>query len=528
MSGILNDSNHEICAFKVNQWLDSWDNVQYDNINKRKPLPFFYLFSISAVRLKKLCGIERRSTVDGLPRAEDKGVQRRHSPERSTLIREYVSNGSPYSELSQSKQNSGKYENLKKPGWLPTAIVVNILKPNEIRKNKKLHVDDSILIEEGDSSNAKIKFPKNFTSLDWKPNELHPIEVIDGQHRLWAFENELKEINFDLPVVAFYGLDQGWQAYLFWMINIKPKKINTSLAFDLYPLLRTAEWLDDVHEGLSVYRETRAQELTESFWSNPQSPWYHRINMLGDPGQRGIITQAGWIRSLIATFIKDTKNQRRQIGGLYGTKIADNDVLQWDRAQQAAFILFVGQLLNEKIRNLDEPWIESVRKYESTNASKKSQDNDEDTQSAGLEIKLDPAFVSEASLLSTDIGNRGFLYTVNDLCFIRSNDLGLNSWLFDEDYEATDEQAVRDYIIDLKKNQEIFRFMDDLTEKMAKYDWRTAVAPDLTDDQVLLKSAFRGGPGYKSMRRDLLKKIINQTGPASIAAEEVLAILEGR
>jgi hypothetical protein len=45
-------------------------------------------------------------------------------------------------------------------------------------------------------------------------------------------------------LVAFHGLDLSWQAYLFWTINIKPKRINPSLAFDLYPLLRSENWLD--------------------------------------------------------------------------------------------------------------------------------------------------------------------------------------------------------------------------------------------------------------------------------------------
>ncbi len=80
--------------------------------------------------------------------------------------------------------------------------------------------------------------------------------------------------------MAFYGLDVSWQAYLFWTINIKPKRINPSLAFDLYPLLRAEDWLDKA-EGHYVYRESRSQELTEALWSNPDSPWYDRINMLG-------------------------------------------------------------------------------------------------------------------------------------------------------------------------------------------------------------------------------------------------------
>ena len=34
-----------------------------------------------------------------------------------------------------------------------------------------------------------------------------PIEIIDGQHRLLAFEESAGLEGFELPVVAFYGLD---------------------------------------------------------------------------------------------------------------------------------------------------------------------------------------------------------------------------------------------------------------------------------------------------------------------------------
>src|ERR1700722_3363273 len=134
------------------------------------------------------------------------------------------------------------------------------------------------------------------------PSRLPPFEVIDGQHRLWAFEGASKLENFELPVVAFVGLDISWQAYLFYTINIKPKKINTSLAFDLYPLLRTEDSLERF-EGTAIYRETRAQEITEALWSYPKSPWHRRIDMLGEGGRKHV-TQAAWVRSLTATFVK--------------------------------------------------------------------------------------------------------------------------------------------------------------------------------------------------------------------------------
>src|SRR6202012_1693477 len=125
---------------------------------------------------------------------------------------------------------------------------------------------------------ATLHLPQGGVTADGIP----PIEVIDGQHRLFAFDDPDADVeDYHLPVVAFHGLDISWQAYLFWTININPKKINPSLAFDLYPLLRSEDWLDRA-ESHPIYRETRAQELTEILWSHPSSAWYDKINMLGE------------------------------------------------------------------------------------------------------------------------------------------------------------------------------------------------------------------------------------------------------
>ena len=46
-------------------------------------------------------------------------------------------------------------------------------------------------------------------------------------------------------------------------------------------------------EGPVIYRETRAQELVDLLYSYPQSPWFQRINMLGESGLgRRMVSQA--------------------------------------------------------------------------------------------------------------------------------------------------------------------------------------------------------------------------------------------
>ena len=390
------NKNKTIPALKVRQWSRGWDDVSFSaQSHQRKPDPHFYVLSLSAVELRALCGISRRQVAGMQPRAADLGIQRQHDPERSQEISKFVEFGYPWSTLSESKRNSPEFNDLRKPGWLPTAIVVSILGKNEARGGQRLASADEITITE-DGEICRVSLPYQKWEKGWRPTGIPPIEVIDGQHRLWAFTDE-DDPEFELPVVAFYNLDISWQAYLFWTINIKPKRINVSLAFDLYPLLRGEEWLDR-GEGHAVYRETRSQELTEALWSNRRSPWYDRINMLGERQARGV-SQAAWIRSLMATFVRPWAGKGKRTGGLFGSRIGDDDeVLGWSRAQQAAFLIAAWSAFREKVTKDPEiPWVKALIVADQA----KSKDH--------------PAFYGPYSLIPTDQGVRGFLHVLNDV-----------------------------------------------------------------------------------------------------------------
>lgn len=495
-----------IPALKVRQWKPQWDKVVFDvEEHRRKPQPHFYLFSLSAADLKLLSGIQRR-TLDGtILRSEDLGIQRRHDKDRSDEIGKFLDYGFPWSDLSQAQRKSDDYVTLRKPGWLPTAIIVNILPPGEVRNEKSVAKEDLIEVDDhGDS--PTITLPKNFDPKTWKPKQLPPLEVIDGQHRLWAFEEKTPDSNFELPVVAFYGLDISWQAYLFYTINIKPKKISGSLAYDLYPLLRTEDWLEKF-DGHSIYRETRAQELTEALWANSLSPWHHRINMLGESGLKGMVSQAAWIKSLLATYVKRWEEKEGRVGGLFGARLGSHEqILNWSRAQQAAFLIMVGQKIRGAIADSKDKWAMSLRKSESHSSS------------------YDGAFLSSYSLLNTDQGIRGILYATNDLTFVLAKELELRKWEIDENAAALDEQAVKEALQSLNK-QKVAPFVEQIASSLSSFDWRTSSAPGLSLEESTLKAALRGSGGYKVLRLQLLQLLSKEKGDVGKAAKNVITYL---
>jgi DGQHR domain-containing protein len=490
--------NLSIPAIVVRQWLHEWDYVHFSQTDelRRKPEPTFFVFSLPAQQLRKLADIYPRQA--NKPRAEDTAIQRIHDPKRSAEIRRFVHGGFPWSDLSDKQKQLEEYKDLRMPGWLPTAIIANILSEDVRKGDAQISPEDVIHIQMTGNSSAELLLPQGISNPSWHPR-VAPIEIIDGQHRLRAFDDEESlSGTYELPIVAFYNLDVTWQAYLFYTINIKPKKINASLAFDLYPILRIQDWLEKSPTGPAIYRETRAQELTEVLWSHPDSPWYKRINMLGERGA-GSVTQAAFIRTLMSSFVKRLEGRGISIGGLFGSELHHNqqDVLRWTRPQQAALLVLIWQSIAGAIKESTEFWALDLRKIAAVNP----EDDKEDSS-------LDSAFTSKYSLLATDQGVRGLLQVTNDLCYVGADKLKLGKWEWDEVFEddGINIESVSTALRELRRRP-VSKFISTVAYELTKFDWRTSSTPNLNDRERRSQLVYRGSSGYKEIRRQLLYQL---------------------
>lgn len=502
-------SNHKIQMFKVNQWLDGWNDIDFTSEPmRRKPDPYFFIFSIDIRLLKYLSDIHRRRA--NKRRSEDFSIQRGHEEKRSQEIMRFVQGGFPWSTLSDSVKNNPENEHLKMPGILPTAIVANILGPSERRGNNSIKLEDLINIENIDSSMPSLVIPETIFEENWDP-DLKPIEIIDGQHRLMAFdETERIDGDFEVPVVAYYNLDRTWQAYLFYVINIKPKKINTSLGYDLYPLLRSQTWLENSKDGLTVYRETRAQELVEALWLYNQSPWYDKINMLGS-SEGSNISQAAFIRAISDTYLR--RNVKKKISGLF-TDVLPNknfEEIRWVRAQQAAFLILLWEQIALNASSSEEPWARSLKN-----------ENVETIFVDSLEAKnanllINDAFLSKNSMLSRDQGVTGISMFTNDLFFIAANyfnDFDFNEidWKGDIDERQIEISSI-DYAIEQFKITSLFGLIKDVSQELMTFDWRMPTANFENSIQQDLQKKYKGTGGYREIWRDLLNKFEQSSNP---------------
>lgn len=502
---------------RIKQWLATWDLAQWaPNEGLPRPPDHFFVGSVPIKLLRELSGVSRRQLVERRRAHGDPGYQRAHEPDRSTKIGRYISYGYPLS--TSSGLDPEGHRDLIHPGWLPTSIIVNVVGGGESRrrggKTLTLANEDALRID----SEGKAFFLHLPEKRDVDTGSLEPLEIIDGQHRIFSVDS-LKDLDdaYEVPVVFFEGLTQGWQAYLFWVINVEPKKINPSLAFDLYPELRSQSWLER-GEGIKIYQEHRAQEITEALWRFEESVWRDRIELFGNRVD-GHVSNAAFIRSLMATFVRRWGADHR-IGGLFGSidREGKERVLRWNRAQQIAFLITVWNEVAAAAKSSKATWAAECREsYARLPEEQKRKINPH---------SLDASFAGPYSLLGTDQGVRAVSYIFNALCQISYTDIGLEEWEFEGEPESvTSEQEIASSINSLRAQKQILAFVKSLAAAMVsgEFDWRTSAEPHLKASEnrelALLQASYRGSSGYKSLQENLLRHLLRtKPGPVEAAA----------
>lgn len=129
--------------------------------------------------------------------------------------------------------------------------------------------------------------------------------IIDGQHRLSGFKYSERE-NMDLLCSVFIDLPAPYHAYIFATININQKKVNKSLAYELYGFKLEEEprelWSP---EKLAVY-------ITRKL-NNTDSPLEGKIKLgaeIEDGDNEGIISLSTIVDGILKLISSNPKSDR--------------------------------------------------------------------------------------------------------------------------------------------------------------------------------------------------------------------------
>jgi hypothetical protein len=361
----------------------------------------------------------------------------------------------------------------------------------------------------------------NFPVADVNPaRALPPLEIVDGQHRLLATDLISLPIDYQVPVVIFDNLPLTWQAYLFWVINVEPKRINTSLAFDLYPELRDQDWLKR-GESIKIYQEHRSQELAEVLWRNSSSPWKDRIELFGKRVD-GHVSNAAAIRSLMATFVRTWAKGNdagtdpediTKLGGLFGSidRNGTRYIIRWRRPEQAAFLILCWSAVRSATAVSKAPWKLALAET----AGKSGGD------AAAF------AFAGPYTLLATDQGFRAISFAYNSMAQLVYDKIGLLEIEGSEDESEPSDELVARALGQLESNRSLTSFVQSVaTAVVDGVDWRTSAAPGIAEQDKVVQGQYRGSSGYKALNKAALTAASrSKDDNVSDAATRALAIL---
>lgn len=513
----------KIPLLKVNQWLKSWELSDWAP-DLPEPPHEFYIASVPLRVLRGLAGVSRRTIEDRKLVDKHAGYQRAHQLSRSKNIARYIQFGYPLS--NQKNLDPEEHRKLVHPGWLPTSILVNIIQPGETRrragKDSKLDVAHAIKItSEGAFHSLNIPEVVEAARVRGQERSLEPIEIIDGQHRLFAVDELGKDVyddEYEVPVVFFNGLTESWQAYLFWVINVEPRKINTSLAFDLYPELRSQTWLES-GEGVKVYQEHRAQELTEVLWRHASSPWKDRIELHGGR-KEGHVSNAAFIRSLMVSFVRRWGKENR-IGGLFGSIDGNGveKVLPWKRSQQAAFLIACWTHLHIAVKKSSAPWVMALREERAKSEQLLEQSD----------FEKNSAFSGANTLLSTDQGCRVIFIVFNAMSQLAYSELDLEEWESDEVSDKPNDGDVSLALAEFEQLPKPNQFLKSIAQTLVNggMDWRTSGAKSLSPEQSQMQAAYRGSSGYSLLQRECFKRLAESDDKLVSATAKLASSLQG-
>jgi DNA phosphorothioation-associated DGQHR protein 1 len=239
-----------------------------------QPLGEFYLTSINSSLLNKVTYSRETNISDGVL----KGNQRAIDDKRVGDISNYLKT---------------------KEAAVPNSIILAV----NHYENDELEVDPDkawTVVEE-----------KGVQYINIPDENLEIAAIVDGQHRIKGFESG--NLSMQVPCSVYFSLPRSLQALVFSTINFNQKKVDKSLAYQLFGY--------QLDEGKKDFwpPDIVAVKLSRAFNEKDESPFKGRIELIkkqkeNNKDYKWSISSAAFISGVLTLITSNAKNDRYQIG----------------------------------------------------------------------------------------------------------------------------------------------------------------------------------------------------------------------
>jgi hypothetical protein len=129
--------------------------------------------------------------------------------------------------------------------------------------------------------------------------------------------------------------------------------------------------------------------------------------------------------------------------------------------------------------------------------------------------------------MATDQGVRAILNTYN-IALQRNGSLPLEDWYMSEVTDQPDIPSVANAIASLKEFKTIDGFLADIARSLvANVDWRTSSHPELSPEEQLRQSAYRGSSGYAALTKRALSAVADVPDLVGLPEADIEEALDG-
>lgn len=268
-------------------------------IRVEQPLGVFFAVSLPASFLLDVCYTIRAEFVD------DKAEEYEHNKPKG-MIQNLIS-------LSKGSQREKDEDRVKEITRYTETVDASF--PNAIILGAN-YTENGELVQDPDSDNDKDR-------IRWRvekegnnyflviPTQQKLASIIDGQHRLYAFQNS-KNKDMELLCSVYLDLPMPYHAQIFATINMNQKKVDRNHIYQLFQFhLEQGESETWAPETLAVY-------FARVFSENEESPLYKKMRLGISDDNTTSISMASIVDGIMSLITSKPKDDREI---LYSKKI---------------------------------------------------------------------------------------------------------------------------------------------------------------------------------------------------------------
>jgi DNA phosphorothioation-associated DGQHR protein 1 len=251
--------------------------------------------------------------------------------------------------------------------------------PNAIIPAANYREEDGLIEEEEDRKWNVSTDKTGLTGTLQIPTRAKLAPIIDGQHRLFAFNYAKNQKRLDMPLLCavFFDLPKPYQAFLFATINANQRPVSKSLTYELFGYNVEDENAEKwTPEKLAVF-------LTRKLGTDQQSPFNNHIIIAAEndfaPRMSDIRRERGWavstatvVEGIVRLISRNPKRDAYQMGGSLSYEGKSRSVLDSNSPDPSPlrrlYISLSDDLIYAGVRN----FFSAVSKVLWTNASPES------------------------------------------------------------------------------------------------------------------------------------------------------------